>query len=68
MQKDNNFRSKEFYEQKLDELNGRMAELLAEGKTIEVDLSRSGIKMYSFRRKPEIPQKGKAEATPNNRK
>lgn len=39
-------------------MNDQMADLLANGKAIEIDRSRSGLKMYSFRRRHEIVQKG----------
>lgn len=49
---------KNFYKQLLIEMNDQMADLLANGKAIEIDRSRSGLKMYSFRRKHEVVQKG----------
>lgn len=49
---------KEFYKRLLIEMSSQMADLLADGKAIEIDRSRSGLKMYSFRRKHEIVQKG----------
>lgn len=49
---------KEFYKRLLIEMSSQMADLLADGKAIEVDRSRSGLKMYSFRRKHEVVQRG----------
>lgn len=49
---------KNFYKRLLTEMNDQMADLLANGKAIEIDRSRSGLKMYSFRRKHEVVQKG----------
>jgi hypothetical protein len=49
---------KNFYKRLLTEMNDQMADLLANGKAIEIDRSRSGLKMYSFRRRHEIVQKG----------
>lgn len=49
---------KNFYKKLLTEMNDQMADLLANGKAIEIDRSRSGLKMYSFRRKHEVVQKG----------
>lgn len=48
---------KDIYKQLLIDMSEQMADLLAGGKAIEVDRSRSGLKMYSFRRKHEIVQK-----------
>lgn len=48
------------YQKLLIEMSEQMACLLADGKAIELDHSRSGIKMYSFRRKHEIIRKGGA--------
>lgn len=49
---------KNFYKRLLTEMNDQMADLLANGKAIEIDRSRSGLKMYSFRRRHEIMKKG----------
>lgn len=49
---------KNFYKRLLTEMNDQMADLLANGKAIEIDHSRSGLKMYSFRRRHEIVKKG----------
>lgn len=49
---------KEFYKRLLIEMSSQMADLLADGKAIEVDRSRSGLKMYSFRRRHEVVRKG----------
>ncbi len=51
-------KKKNFYKRLLTEMNDQMADLLANGKAIEIDRSRSGLKMYSFRRRHEIVQKG----------
>ncbi|MCX4297990.1 MAG: hypothetical protein OSJ73_13425 [Lachnospiraceae bacterium] len=48
---------KEIYKQLLIDMGDQMADLLADGKAIEIDRSRSGLKMYSFRRKHEVIQK-----------
>lgn len=50
---------KEFYRQLLIDMSNQAAELLAEGKTIEVDRSRSGLKLYSFRMRNEVVKKKK---------
>lgn len=50
------------YKQLLADMNDQMATLLAEGRAIEIDHSRSGLKMYSFRRKHEVVRKQKSEA------
>lgn len=55
---------KEIYKQLLIDMSGQIADLLINGKAVEIDLSRSGLKLYSFRRKHEIVQKEKIEATP----
>lgn len=57
---------KETYKQLLIGMSEQMAALLAAGQAVEVDRSRSGLKLYSFRRKHEVIQK--KTATPNNRK
>lgn len=48
---------KEFYKRLLVDMSDQMADLLANGKAIEVDRSRSGLKLYSFRRRHEIVQR-----------
>lgn len=50
---------KDIYKQLLCDMSEQMATLLADGKTIEVDRSRSGLKLYSFRRRHEVVQKNK---------
>ena len=50
-------KDKRFYEELLIDMAGQMAELLAAGKAIEIDRSRSGLKLYSFRRRHEIVRK-----------
>jgi len=45
---------KEFYKQLLIDMSDQMADLLAAGQAIEVDRSRSGLKLYSFRRRHEV--------------
>lgn len=55
------------YKQLLADMNDQMASLLADGKAIEIDHSRSGLKMYSFRRKHEVVRKQKSEDTPNRK-
>lgn len=47
------------YKQLLADMNDQMASLLADGRAIEIDHSRSGLKMYSFRRKHEVVSKQK---------
>lgn len=58
---------KDIYKQLLIDMSDQMAALLADGKAIEIDRSRSGLKLYSFRRKHEVVQKQKNEATPNRK-
>ncbi len=53
---------KEIYKQLLIDMSGQIADLLTNGKAVEIDLSRSGLKLYSFRRKHEIVQKEKIKA------
>lgn len=55
---------KECYKMLLIDMSDQMAALLADGKAIEIDRSRSGLKLYSFRRKHEVVQK----QTPPDRK
>lgn len=50
---------KDIYKQLLCDMSEQMASLLADGKAIEVDRSRSGLKLYSFRRRHEVVQKNK---------
>lgn len=66
MQKE--IRSKEFYQNQLSQMNEQMAELLFEGRAIEVDHSRSGLKLYSFKRRHEVVQREKTETATSNRK
>lgn len=54
---DNMQGKKDIYKQLLIDMADQMAALLADGKAIEIDKSRSGLKLYSFRRKHEIVQK-----------
>ena len=56
---------KEYYKRLLVDMADQMATILADGKAIEVDHSRSGLKMYSFRRRHEIVQRQQNEATPS---
>ena len=56
---------KEFYKKLLIDMSDQTAELLAAGKAIEIDRSRSGLKLYSFRRRHEVVRK--AEATPDGK-
>lgn len=56
---------KEHYKRLLVDMADQMATILADGKAIEVDRSRSGLKMYSFRRRHEIVQRQQNEATPS---
>lgn len=58
---------KEYYKKLLVDMADQMATILADGKAIEVDHSRSGLKMYSFRRKHEIVQRQQNEATPSRK-
>lgn len=58
---------KEIYKQLLIDMSDQMAALLADGKAIEIDRSRSGLKLYSFRRKHEVVQRQKTETTPNRK-
>ncbi|MCM1237466.1 MAG: hypothetical protein NC489_45955 [Ruminococcus flavefaciens] len=53
---------KENYKRLLVGMSDQCAELLADGKTIEIDRSRSGLKLYSFRRRHEVVQKNKGAA------
>lgn len=46
------------YKRLLIDMSEQMAALLADGKAIEIDRSRSGLKLYSFRRKHEVIEKG----------
>ena len=48
---------KAIYKQLLIDMSDQAAELLASGKAIEIDRSRSGLKLYSFRRRHEVVQK-----------
>lgn len=48
---------KEIYKQLLIDMSDQMADLLSAGQTIEVDRSRSGLKLYSFRRRHEVIKK-----------
>lgn len=50
---------KEIYRQLLCDMSDQMAALLTDGKAIEIDRSRSGLKLYSFRRRHEVVQKNK---------
>lgn len=61
---DNMEDKKEFYKKLLVGMSDQMADILANGKAIEVDRSRSGLKMYSFRRRHEIVQRQPIEVTP----
>ncbi len=56
---------KDFYKQLLIGMADQIADLLADGKAVEIDRSRSGLKLYSFRRRHEVVQK--TEATPNRK-
>ena len=56
---------KEFYKKLLIDMSDQAAEILAAGKAIEIDRSRSGLKLYSFRRRHEVVRK--AEATPDGK-
>lgn len=47
----------------LEEMQEQIAELLANGFTVEIDRSRSGLKLYSFRRKHQQIRK-KIVSTP----
>lgn len=58
---------KEYYKRLLVDMADQMATILAYGKAIEVDHSRSGLKMYSFRRRHEIVQRQQNEATPDRK-
>lgn len=46
------------YKRLLIDMLEQMAALLVDGKAIEIDRSRSGLKLYSFRRKHEVIEKG----------
>ena len=62
---DNMQDKKDFYKKLLIDMRDQTAELLAAGKAIEIDRSRSGLKLYSFRRRHEVVRK--AEATPDGK-
>lgn len=64
---DNMEDKKEFYKKLLVGMSDQMADILANGKAIEIDHSRSGLKMYSFRRRHEIVQRQQNEATPDRK-
>lgn len=48
---------KDTYKQLLVDMSDQIATLLADGKAVEIDRSRSGLKLYSFRRRHEVVQK-----------
>lgn len=57
-----------FYKEKdyalfLEEMQEQIAELLTNGFTVEIDRSRSGLKLYAFRRKHQQIRK-KSVSTP----
>lgn len=58
---------KEFYKQLLINMSDQAAEALANGMTLEIDHSRSGLKLFLFRRKHVIIQKQHNEATLNRK-
>lgn len=50
----------EFYEQELHRMAKQMAEVLAQGNTIEICHSRSGLKLFSVNRRYEVVRRGES--------
>ncbi len=48
---------KNIYKQLLIDMADQMATLLSEGRAIEISKSRSGLKLYSFRKRHEVVQR-----------
>lgn len=48
---------KEFYQQKIIEISGQLAEILDSGRSVEIAKSRSGLKIFSVSKKYQIVRK-----------
>lgn len=53
---------REFYEQELHAMSKQLSEILDSGHQVEISQSRSGLKVYSVKKKHQIVRRGRIDS------